>query len=337
MSIIGQTLGGRYQVLNFLGKGGFGETYLAKDLHLPDKPFRVIKKLQSNFSPKIFVKVKEWFDREANTLYTIDHEQIPQLFAHFEEKKDFYLVQEYIDGLDLTHEIYPGKQLNEPEVIEMLLEILDILTIVHARKIIHRDLKPSNIMRRTSDKKVILIDFGNVKEVTSQIRNIPGKEVKTLPIESPGYTPIEQKIGNPQFCSDIYALGIIAIQALTGLHPTGILKDPITCELVWQDKASVSPKLAKIINKMIRQNYQERYQSTKEILRDFTPTTIPCNSPSSIPIVQPKNNTKTVKHLLQSMGLAVTLTAIPISIFIWLQQQSKHNSQPINPIIELAE
>lgn len=332
MSIIGQTLGGRYQVLNFLGKGGFGETYLAKDLHLPDKPLRVVKKLRSNFSPKLFEKVKELFDQEAKTLYTINHDQIPKLFAHFEENKNFYLVQEYVDGFDLTNEIYPGKQLNEPEVIELLQEVLGILNIIHTQKIIHRDIKPSNLMRRTLDGKIVLIDFGAIKEVTSQIKDISGGEIRTFPIESPGYTPIEQKTGNPQFCSDIYALGIVVIQALTGLCPTKIPKNSVTSELVWQDKVSVSPRFAKIVDKMIRQNFQERYQSTNEVLRDFISTTIICNPPLYSPNAKTTGNKAT-----QSFLLALGIIVVTTSIFIWLQKQSKNHLQPANPIIELTE
>lgn len=273
MSIIGHIVGGHYQVLNFLGKGGFGETYLAKDLHLPDTPLRVIKRLQSHFSPNEFPTVKKWFDREAQTLYKLNHDRIPKLFAHFEENQNFYLVQEYVDGYDLRKEIVPGQQLSEAEVIELLEEILKILKFVHQQKIIHRDIKPSNLMRRASDGKIILIDFGAVKEITSQITNIQGQEMSRFAIESPGYTPIEQKDKNPQFCSDIYALGIVAIQALTGLDPTEFSKDSHTSEIIWRDTVSVSSKLATIIDKMVRTNFRDRYQSTDEVLCDLSSAT----------------------------------------------------------------
>jgi serine/threonine protein kinase len=333
MSIIGQTLGGHYQVLNFLGKGGFGETYLAKDIHLPDKPLRVIKRLQSNFSPHVFEIAKKLFDKEANILYEINHGQIPKLFAHFEEDRHFYLVQEYIDGEDLSKEICPGKQLSEAEVTKLLQEILQLLTYVHdEQKIIHRDIKPSNLMQRASDGKIILIDFGAVKQVNSQIKNIPGQGISTVPIESPGYTPREQIAGNPQFCSDIYALGIVAIEALTGLDPRELSKDN-NLEIIWQDKASVSPKLAKIIDKMVRHNFEERYRSTVEILRDFNSTTIPCDPPL---IEKPKKQFN-FKLVLLALGLLATLTVAGIAVFSFLQKRSPDNLQPSNPIIELQE
>jgi eukaryotic-like serine/threonine-protein kinase len=333
MSIIGQTLGGHYQVLNFLGKGGFGETYLAKDLHLPDKPLRVIKRLQSNFSPQVFEIAKKLFDKEANVLYSLNHAQIPKLFAHFEENKHFYLVQEYIEGEDLSKEIFLGKQLREAEVTKLLQEILQLLTYVHnEQKIIHRDIKPSNLMRRASDGRIILIDFGAVKQISSQIKNIPGQGISTVPIQSPGYTPYEQIAGNPQFCSDIYALGIVAIQALTGSNPAYLSKDN-NSEIIWQDKASVTPKLAKIIDKMVRYKFEERYRSTVEVLHDFSSTTIPCDPPL---IEKPKNQFN-FKSVLLGLGLLATLTSIVIAVFSFLQKQAENNSKPTNPTIELQE
>lgn len=166
--IIGHTLGGHYRIVRLLGKGGFGETYLAQDIHLPDQPWRVVKKLQPQFTdPQSLQTAHRLFNTEAQVLYKLGkHDQIPELFAHFEEAQEFYLVQEYIEGQVLTQEIQPGKRLNESSVIELLVAILEILKFVHQQGVIHRDIKPDNLIRRTSDNQSILIDFGAVKQIS---------------------------------------------------------------------------------------------------------------------------------------------------------------------------
>ncbi len=142
-------------------------------------------------------------------------------------------------------------------------DILKILEFVHQQNIIHRDIKPSNIIRRTSDGKLVLIDFGAVKEKINTFR--PNSQGKTVPIGTPGYVPSEQAIGNPEFNSDIYALGITAIQALTGILPKQLPKNPETHEVVWRDLVQVKPQLADILDKMVRYDSCKRYQSVNEV------------------------------------------------------------------------
>lgn len=183
--------------------------------------------------------------------------------AFFEEDKEFYLVQEFIPGNPLSKELFQGKPLREHQVISLLQEILETLVFVHDRGVIHRNIKPTNIIRRESDDKLVLIDFGTVKEV---ITNVAG---------TPEYMPVEQFHGNTQFNSDIYALGIVAIIALTGLpsHKTSTLqnhKNLFTGEIVWRHKSpKVSRQLAKIIDKMVSFDYRYRYQSAIEVLNDL--------------------------------------------------------------------
>ena len=302
-TIIGQTIGGHYQVIQSLGKGGFGETYLAQDIHLPDKPYRVVKKLKPQCTnPDDLEIAQRLFNTEAQTLYKLGtHNQIPQLFAHFEENQEFYLVQEYIDGHDLTKEIKPGKPLDEPQVIEILQEILTVLEFVHQEKVIHRDIKPANLIRRQADNKIILIDFGAVKQITSKINY-------TIPIGTPGYIPSEQLRGQPQHCSDIYAVGIIAIQALTGIQPTQLPINPDTLEINWRNSVSVSPELADILDKMIRHHFPYRYQSATEVLQDlnsFTLATTPSPTIPSLPSPTPKLKLK-LAIILVSLGIIAT-------------------------------
>lgn len=268
----GYTLRNRYKIIKPLGSGSFGITYLAEDLDLPDHPLCVVKNLQQSYSPEELEVIIAFFNKEAKALYRLGREcsQIPQLFAHFEEGGEFYLVQEYIDGHDLSKEIFSGNRLSEAQVTQLLKDILEVLAIIHDKNIIHRDIKAQNLMRRNSDGKIILIDFGTVKEI-SQLKANPLEQTSiTVAIGTAGYMPTEQKDGYPKLASDIYAVGMLGIYALTGVRPQELPKDHNTFEVIWRDKVSVSPFLANVLNKMVRYKFQERYQTAREALQALT-------------------------------------------------------------------
>ncbi|MFN7656654.1 MAG: protein kinase domain-containing protein, partial [Dolichospermum sp.] len=162
--MLGNTLVGRYQITNYLEGGGFGETYVANDTHLPGLPQCVVKKLKPQSSDIATLEIaRRLFDTEAQVLYKLGtHDRIPQLLAYFEENAEFYLVQELIVGNNLSQELSSGKIFTENQVISLVQEILEILDFVHQQKVIHRDVNPRNILRRQQDGKLILIDFGAV-------------------------------------------------------------------------------------------------------------------------------------------------------------------------------
>jgi serine/threonine protein kinase len=271
-NLIGVTLRNRYKIFQYLAGGGFGDTYLAKDLDLPEQPLCVVKHLKrKNLNPDIFPIAKKLFDREAQILYRLgkEHPQIPQLFAHFVENEEFYLVQEYVDGHDLTKEIIPGSRNSEDKVLRLVREILEVLAFVHQQGVIHRDIKLQNLMRR-SDGKIVLIDFGAVKEIGALKVNAQGESSLTIAIGTPGYMPSEQQAFRPQFSSDIYAVGIIAFVALTGLQPLQLPRDANNGELycaLFRDQVNISPGFAEILDKMVRYDYRQRYQDATAALQ----------------------------------------------------------------------
>jgi len=320
--IVGQTLNRRYHIIRFLGQGGFGETYLAEDRNLPDNPPCVVKRFkpQSN-EPSVLQIAQRLFKSESKVLHKLGkHDRIPQLLAKFDENQEFYLVQELIVGHDLSHELNPphqmgarGVQFSESQVIELLYDILEVLQFVHRHNIVHRDIKPSNLMRRDADGKIILIDFGAVKQISSQLNHATGQP-PTVPIGTEGYMPNEQEKGHPKLCSDIYAVGMVGIQALTGLFPHELPKDSQTLEVIWRDRVSVSPKLADILDNMVRYQWQQRYQSADAALQAIKPLAVSSVSPTVVspaPSWPSLNLPKIPKVLIGLVALGfVTLTVI---------------------------
>jgi serine/threonine protein kinase len=294
--MIGQTLSGRYQIIQNLSRGGMGQTYVAEDTQRPGNPKCVVKQLQlANNDPNFLPTARRLFDREAQMLEQLgDHSQIPRLLAHFEQDEEFYLVQEFIEGHPLSDEIAPGKRWSEERVMQLLEDVLTILKFVHERGIIHRDIKPENLIRR-ADGKLVLIDFGIVAQSGMRSPTVaPSMPVQTVPGYSPttpvytptevvnaqplksqpatvaigtlGYMPPEQMSSKPHFSSDLYALGMTAIQALTGIQPAELEKDE-DGEVIWRNLAVVSEGLAAFLTKIVRHYFKFRYQSASEALQ----------------------------------------------------------------------
>ena len=259
-------LNNRYEVLKELGGGGFAVTYLARDNMRPAQPICVVKQLRPHRAND--PRIVNLFEKEAAILEQLGtHPQIPRLLAHFRENNAFYIVQEYIDGQDLSLEIQPGQQKNENYVLRLLEEVLELLEFVHRHNVIHRDIKPDNLVCRAKDGKLMLIDFGAVKQIASLQINAGGRITSsTVVIGTPGYMPWEQSRGSAVFSSDIYALGIVAIQALTGQTPDQFQTDSATGELIWQSYRQVSSSLADLLNSMVRHFPQNRFATATENL-----------------------------------------------------------------------
>ncbi|MCA1990488.1 MAG: serine/threonine protein kinase [Coleofasciculus sp. S288] len=284
--MIGTLLDQRYQVVRVLGEGGFGHTYIAQDTRRPGNPTCVVKHLKPATSDPDFLQTaRRLFNSEAETLEKLGaHDQIPRLLAYFEENEEFYLVEEYVPGHPLSAELQPGQRWSESHVLNLLQEVLPILEFVHSQGVIHRDIKPDNLIRREQDNKLVLVDFGAVKQVKMQsiIAQEPVNE--TVAIGTPGYMPSEQGQGRPRPSSDIYALGMVGIQALTGCNPRQLSEDPATGEIIWREYAQVSDGLATILTKMARHYFKYRYQSATEVLQSLQQLTNP-STPSALVIV----------------------------------------------------
>ncbi|MBW4551099.1 MAG: protein kinase [Aphanocapsa sp. GSE-SYN-MK-11-07L] len=253
-----------YRIIRPLGQGGFGKTYLVEDIHSPTFQQYVVKQLSPQCTdPDSYKIAQERFQREAAVLLDLSnkHFQIPKLYSYSFQDQDFYLVQEYIEGPSLLEMWQQAGEITEDVLRQILIEILDILSVVHAQKIIHRDVKPENIIIRSSDQKPVLIDFGAVKESVNT-RFSSHNSAASIAIGSPGFMPPEQAAGRPTYASDLYSLGMTAIYLLTGKQPSELETDAPSHELIWQPHApQVSPGLAAVLTKAIKFNPSDRYAS----------------------------------------------------------------------------
>jgi serine/threonine-protein kinase len=263
-------LNNRYQVIKVLGAGGFGETSLAEDTHLPSRRHFVIKELKPiHNDPQTSTLIQQRFEREAAILENLGEtsDQIPKLYAYFPENGKFYLVQEWIQGQTLSSIIESQGKLSEAVVKEILLSLLSVLDYVHSKGIIHRDIKPDNIILRTNDNKPVLIDFGAVKETIRTVINPLGNPIQSIVIGTPGYMPSEQAIGRPVYATDIYSLGLTAIYLLTGKHPQELETEPQTGQILWQQYAAgISPEMVQILTQAIEPRPGDRYTTASKML-----------------------------------------------------------------------
>ncbi|MCC5623573.1 serine/threonine-protein kinase [Nostoc sp. CHAB 5715] len=302
-------LNNRYQVIQVIGAGGFGETFLAEDVHMPSRRRCVIKQLKpiTNNDPQAYQLIQQRFEREAATLEFLGESsnQIPKLYAYFSENGQFYLVQEWIHGQTLTKIVEAKGFESETAVRQILWSLLWVLDYVHSKGIIHRDIKPENIILRSSDGKPVLIDFGAVKETIRSVVSSPGYPTRSLVIGTPEYMPSEQAVGRPVYATDIYSLGLTAIYLLTGKHPQELPTDLKTGEILWQDHApNVSSKLAAVLNQAIKPHAGDRYSTASKMLHALQsvnniPPELAANTPTVI--FSPTTSTRQTQALYSSL------------------------------------
>lgn len=322
----------RYKIINQLGCGYYSETYLAQDIRRMNRHC-IIKRLHpiSN-EPKTLHQIEQMFEADAMTLKMLSkkHNQIPQIQDYFELNKEFYLVQEIVEGYPISQLLLDTERLPSVKVINILLDILNVLNFAHQHGVIHQDIQPTNLIQRKNGK-TILINFGAVKQVHPQLVDTQSHH------EIPAYVPDEQIRGEPCFSTDIYALGITAIEALTGIVPNPSQKY-LHSEFVCDEQADISFELLPILNKMVRFHVSDRYQSAQEVLDDLEKIR-PSNSSNArkssyqmgtLPkskklLVQIRNNC-----LIGSTVLALGLIGIQVSAFRYgdSSEQHQHNLSP---------
>ncbi|TVQ21117.1 MAG: serine/threonine protein kinase [Leptolyngbya sp. DLM2.Bin15] len=254
----------RYRAIRPLGHGGFGKTYLAVDEHIPSRPPCVIKQFfPGNLSGDRLDKATHLFHEEANRLdHLSPHPQIPHLLAHFSEDRYHYLVQSFVDGQTLEQEVAQSGPFTEAQIRHVLGDLLPVLAFIHQAQVIHRDIKPANIIRRRSDRQLVLVDFGAAKLTSAAALQQTGTV-----IGSAGYAAPEQTGGKAVFASDLYSLGVTCIHLLTDVPPFDLYSFT-EGTWIWRDylRSPIHSELGLLLDRMLQPAISQRYQSAQEAI-----------------------------------------------------------------------
>ena len=266
-------LGERYRAIKPIGAGGFGRTFLALDEMKPSQPRCVIKQFFPQDQGLVHsVKAAELFRQEAVRLDVLGkHPQIPELLAHFEQGRQQYLVQEFIDGRNLAEELAESGAFNEKQIRQLLNDLLPVLQFVHTNQLIHRDIKPENIIRRSADRQLVLVDFGAAKFVNRTALQRTGTV-----IGSAAYTAPEQLRGKAVFASDLYSLGVTCVHLLTQMPPFDLF-DGREGTWAWRDYLGqiISDPLGHILDKLLQPAINRRYLSAAQVIKALNPPAVP--------------------------------------------------------------
>jgi serine/threonine protein kinase len=325
-----QPFQGRYQILKVLGRGSFGITFLAKDISLPGEPACVVKLLapvayDADFLPAI----QERFEQEARVLAKLGgHPQIPLLLNYFEIESEFYLVQEYILGETLGDLVASRGPFSEAEVRQFLADILPTLGYLHHNQVIHRDIKPDNLIQCYRDRRLVMIDFGAVKELLGK-RDAPAIQLpQTYVVGTQGFIPPEQIQKQAVFASDFFALGMTCLYLLTGKYPWDLESELSHPASTWFKIFKVSAALAEILKRMTAVSLQDRYRSVQEILADLNAL----EPRSLLPGANLKSSAPTKLVTPESASYLSPAVRLAISIRDW-----KARSQQRKPRIKKTE
>jgi serine/threonine protein kinase len=257
----------QYQAVRQIGRGGFGRTFLAVNLLSTSKPRCVIKQFypQQQGTDNL-AKASDLFRQESQRLAELgNHPQIPTLLDYLEQDGYQYLIQEFIDGNTLEQALAQGEQFNELDIRQLLRDLLPVIQFIHTHQVIHRDIKPANIIRRRADRRLTLVDLGAAKQATGTALAKTGTV-----IGSAEYTAPEQARGKAVFASDLYSLGVTCVHLLTEMSPFDLFDGGNGC-WVWQDylRQPVSAQLRAVLDRMLHQATNQRYQASAEILEDL--------------------------------------------------------------------
>ncbi|MHC5670736.1 protein kinase domain-containing protein [Nostoc sp.] len=265
---VGTVLQNRYRIIQILGQGGFGRTYLAEDQRRFNELCAIKELISTARSALAWERAQELFHREGGILYQIQHPQVPKFRERFEQDQGLFLVEDYVAGQTyrtlLAERQAVGQTFTEAEVLQLIELLLPVLEHIHSRGIIHRDISPENIILRDSDAKPVLIDFGVVKELATRLRS-PESAMPETTVGKLGYSPSEQmQTGGAYPSSDLYALAVSAIVLLTGKEPRELF-DENQLTWNWQRWVKVNPRFALVLNRMLNHLPSDRYQSAANV------------------------------------------------------------------------
>ena len=323
---IGKIFAGRYRIVKQIGRGGMADVYLAKDLILDGEEVAV-KVLRTNYQTDPIAVAR--FQREARAMADLDHPHIVRITDIGEEDGQQYLAMEYVAGLDLKRYIKEHYPLSNEEAVRIMGQILLAMRLAHTRGIVHRDLKPQNILL-TPDGTAKVTDFG----IAVAFAETSLTQTNSM-LGSVHYLSPEQARGSKAtFQSDIYAMGIIFYEMLTGHIPYDG-DSAVTIALqhfqkplpsVIAENPSVPQALENVVIKATAKKLTDRYQSVSEMYVDLSSSLSynRRNEPKLVFDDASKADTKTLPKVPQS-----TLTSIPKAPAQEERPQPKKATQPV--------
>ncbi|MBO3457268.1 protein kinase [Aetokthonos hydrillicola Thurmond2011] len=307
----GTILQNRYCIIQTLGQGGFGRTYLVEDSRRFNELCAIKELIPTVTEPDALEKAQELFQREAEILYRIQHVQVPQFRERFEQDQRLFLVQEYIPGKTyrtlLDERKAVGDVFTETEVLHLIRSLLPVLEHIHSQGIIHRDISPENIILRDTDRLPVLIDFGVVKELATRLQS-PNTTAPTTYVGKLGYSPSEQmQTGRVYPSSDLYALAATAVVLLTGKEASQLF-DETQLTWNWQRWVTINPQFVQILNGMLSYRPSDRYQNATDVaqaLKSLAQPAVRTSNVQTVPVaripspVQPASSNKRVPQIPQ--------------------------------------
>lgn len=287
---------GRYAIQKILGQGGMGAALLAKDTRVSNKLVVIKELISDNTDPEQRKEDIRNFEREVETLASIDHPLVPNVTDYFQEGTRAFMVQEYVAGENLEdHMDRTNVPMPEREALTYASQVLDILDYLShlTPPIVHRDIKPANIIIGAKDKRAHLVDFG----IARADENKNAKRKQTSALGTPGYAPPEQYQGNADARSDMYALAATIHHLVTNRDPRNF--PPFAYPSVRSINPKVSPALDGILNKALTLDINKRYQTPADMKRDI----------DNILARSSNNNANTVTDVFATSGPLSTIPA----------------------------
>lgn len=290
--MIGRIIAGRYEFVKYLGGGGMSNVYLAKDKILNrDVAVKVI-----NIPPYEKEKAVERFEREVQNTTILSHSNVVNVLDVEEDDNCYYLVMEYIEGPTLKEYLCKEGKLSADEAVEMTLQILKGIAHAHHHRIIHRDIKPQNILM-TKNGTLKILDFGIARALSetalTETNHVMGSVQYLSPEQAKGQSTDES--------SDIYSIGIVLYELLTG-HPPFNGETPVSVAIkhiqeelpsIRKERPSIPQSIENVIMKATRKEKSLRYRDTNEMYYDLL-TALDDERKDELPRYESDSDTKTM-------------------------------------------
>lgn len=290
--MIGRIIAGRYEFVKYLGGGGMSNVYLAKDKILNrDVAVKVI-----NIPPYEKEKAVERFEREVQNTTILSHSNVVNVLDVEEDDNCYYLVMEYIEGPTLKEYLCKEGKLSADEAVEMTLQILKGIAHAHHHRIIHRDIKPQNILM-TKNGTLKILDFGIARALSetalTETNHVMGSVQYLSPEQAKGQSTDES--------SDIYSIGIVLYELLTG-HPPFNGETPVSVAIkhiqeelpsIRKERPSIPQSIENVIMKATRKEKSLRYRDTNEMYYDLL-TALDVERKDELPRYESDSDTKTI-------------------------------------------